>query len=835
MKDKMPRILFAAPKSGSGKTMITCGIIEALKRRNINTASFKCGPDYIDPMFHREVLGIESGNLDTFFTDEETTRYLLWRKAKDADITVLEGVMGYYDGLGGTSERGSTYEIAKVTETPVILVVDGKGASVSLAALIKGMQEYRSDSHIEGIILNRVSAGYYERIKELVERECRVRVFGYISENEKLSLPSRHLGLVFPKEIGETEGNGFAEWIQAVADQCEKTIDMDGIISLAGKAGVCRGESKKIPILPSKVKLAVARDEAFAFYYTENMELLAQMGAELQFFSPLHDKKLPEDIDGMLFGGGYPENYVNQLENAHEMRADIKKAYGQGIPCLAECGGFMYLQQELEGAESGTKKGSNNETGKGTENRTGKKNGKMTGILPGRAYRTRKLNRLGYIEATVSIGGVLGERGEKIKGHEFHYWDCTENGNDFYARKPSGNAGYPCMVHTGRMAAGFPHFYYYSNPEMIYQFLLSCLSFRSGRQAKQHWDGIAKPIDSLGLLEDYTVKLCKIALSPKPYDLKKRALVILCGDHGVVREGVTQTGSEVTRIVSENFAKGCSTVNYMTECAGADIYVVDMGMDTPAYPEKKLITGQVINRKIAPGSGNIAAEPAMTTEQCRQALHTGIELVRELGEKGYRMLATGEMGIGNTTPTSVLAALLLNKTAREVTGKGAGLSGEGLCRKQRVVEQAVKRIKDKLQSCIKNEDGSYMVELLAEAGGYEIVGMTGIFLGGVKYRIPIVIDGAISAVAALAAMQIDRRVPDFVLASHMPEEMSGKQALQAFGAEALLHGRMCLGEGTGAVALFPLLDMAMNVYGNMGSFEDYRIEPYERFKEAGEQ
>lgn len=460
---KMPRILFAAPRSGSGKTMITCGIIEALKRRRLKVASFKCGPDYIDPMFHRKVLGIPSGNLDTFFTDKDTTRHILWKKSKNVDLTVIEGVMGYYDGLGGMSESASTYEVAKVTGTPVIMIVDGKGASVTLAAVIKGIIEYRKDSNIHGVILNRVSAGYFERIKNVIERECSVKVLGFIPDISGMSVPSRHLGLVSPEEIEE-----FHEWAGRIADTVEKNVDLDRLISIANEADYCEGKLPRFPRIDGKVKLAVARDEAFSFYYSENLELLSEMGAEIVEFSPLHDEKLPDDIDGMLFGGGYPENYAMQLENASGMRQSVKNACERGMPCVAECGGFMYLLQELEGIDG--------------EDR------KMAGVLEGKAYRTDKLCRFGYIEAVCRKNGVFNadnasdSANMSIKGHEFHYWNSTENGDGFMARKPLGGKSYSCMVYTDTIAAGFPHFYYYSCPEMIYNFLQSCFNFQKKRK-----------------------------------------------------------------------------------------------------------------------------------------------------------------------------------------------------------------------------------------------------------------------------------------------------------------------------------------------------------------
>lgn len=795
----MPRVLFTAPRSGSGKTMITCGMIELCRRRQLKTASFKCGPDYIDPMFHRKVLGIPAGNLDTFFTDEATTRYLLSQKAGKADITIIEGVMGYYDGLGGSSEKASTYEVARVTDTPVVLIVDGKGASLSLVPMIKGIIDYRKNSGVAGILLNRVSAGYYDRLKNLIEEECGIPVLGYLPEIPDLSVPSRHLGLIAPEEM-ET----FKEWISKVGDAMEETVDVDKILQIARTALQVEGREPFIKRLPRRVKLAVAKDEAFSFYYSENLDLLEKMGAEISFFSPLHEEKLPEDVDGILLGGGYPENFARELEAAEGMKSSIRKAVRGEMPILAECGGFMYLQKELRTKEE--------------------ESYQMADVLKGEIFPTGRLCRFGYIEAYPKGAGVFGKAEGKLKGHEFHYFDCTENGDGFLLKKPLSDKSYESMVYTNFMAAGFPHFYYYSNPDMLYQFLLKCVSYRAGRLAKKHWDQIAKPIDSLGLLENMVVKLCRIKGEETPYDIKKRALLIFCGDHGVVKEGVTQTGSEVTRIVSENFAKGRSTVNYMARSAGVDVYPVDLGIDGPRYPEKELKAGAVTDRKIARGCGNIAREPAMTIPQCEQAVRTGIQLAGELKEMGYTIIATGEMGIGNTTPTSVLTALFLDLPAEEVTGKGAGLSGGSFEKKRQVVKQAIARVKEK--------DIKDPFEILAEAGCYEIAGMAGVFLGGLKWGIPVLIDGAISAVAALTAWKIDQRAVDYMFASHQSKEITGKLILEKLKLQAPIQAEMCLGEGTGAMTLFPVLDMALEVYANMGDFSEYQIEAYHRFEDT---
>ncbi len=354
------------------------------------------------------------------------------------------------------------------------------------------------------------------------------------------------------------------------------------------------------------------------------------------------------------------------------------------------------------------------------------------------------------------------------------------------------------------------------------------------RQTKRQWDKVAKPIDSLGLLEDC---VCRINAVKGDADYRgriKNALVIFCADHGVVAEGVTQTDSSVTKIVSDNFAAGKSTVNIMAAASGTDVYTVDAGMDCGQYDTVELMTGCVIDRKIRRGTSNLRVEAAMSEEECERALKYGSEIARQLKVKGYDILSTGEMGIGNTTPTSVLTALLLDKSAQEVAGRGAGLSDQGLEIKTRVIADAIGRIKAGTGEKFSEESGSnpaLVKEYLRQGGGFEIAMMAGLFLGGAEHGIPVVIDGVISAVAALSAMRIDGRVQGILIPSHVSAEGAGSLLLEEIGLPAIIHGRMCLGEGTGAMALIPLINMAYDVYRSMGTFEEYEIEQYERFEE----
>lgn len=327
-------------------------------------------------------------------------------------------------------------------------------------------------------------------------------------------------------------------------------------------------------------------------------------------------------------------------------------------------------------------------------------------------------------------------------------------------------------------------------------------------QCKKRWDSIAKPLHSLGKLEDALVKIAGITGSAD-IRLEKKALVPMCADNGVVEEGVTQSGQDVTVIVSENFLKTKATASIMCRVAGADIFPVDIGIAADT---------SLINRKIAYGTKNMAKEPAMTREQALQAIETGIGMVAELKEKGFQIIATGEMGIGNTTTSSAVAAVLLGEQVENVTGRGAGLSTEGLTRKISAIHRAIER---------NQPDPADGVDVLAKVGGFDIAGLAGVFLGGAAYRVPVVIDGFISAVAALAAVTICPGVQAYMLASHVSKEPAAKMVLDRLGVSATLYADMCLGEGTGAVAYFPLLDMACAVYNGMSTFQEVNIEEYQ--------
>ena len=472
---KIRRIMIAAPKSGSGKTTITCGLLQIFKENGEDISSCKCGPDYIDPMFHRQVLGIPARNLDTFFTGEDGTRKLFLKDRRENEFVVMEGVMGLYDGLGGIREEGSSYHLARVTQTPVILVVDAKGMGKSVIPLIAGFLAYDKAQLIRGVIFNRMSAVYYEILKSLAEEELGIAVLGYFPENKDLQIASRHLGLCMPGELENLQ-----EQIRMTAEKLRETVDISKLLQIAEEAEILEDEMTEEGAFPKKEcgeaaakesrstendgaihpRIAVARDEAFCFYYEENLRLLEQAGAELVYFSPLHDRALPENVHGLLLGGGYPELYAGQLSENDAMRTAIREAVTSGLPTVAECGGFLYLHTTLTDREGHSYP--------------------MAGVLPGKCFDTGKLVRFGYIELEETVGHFL-PLGGRIRAHEFHYYDSEDNGADCTATKPTTGRNYPC-IHVGENHwYGFPHLYYPSCPEFAERFVEKAKKFLHNR------------------------------------------------------------------------------------------------------------------------------------------------------------------------------------------------------------------------------------------------------------------------------------------------------------------------------------------------------------------
>ena len=446
----MKRIMLTAMHSGAGKTVAVCGLLAALKKRGLDVRAFKCGPDYIDPMFHTRVLGVPSRNLDLYLQGEASVRASLARNG--GEIAVLEGAMGYYDGANGTDEA-SAWAVAKATDTPAILILRPKGTGLTLAAQVKGVMQFREQSKLAGLLLTDCKSSLHAYLKDLLERETGLPVLGYLPPMEEAKLESRHLGLLTAAEVDD-----FQARFDAIAAQAEKTVDVDALLALAGDAPLPEPEAAEKQTVCT---IAVAMDEAFCFYYADSLDALVRAGAKLVYFSPLRDRALPEDADGLYLGGGYPELYARVLSENASMCAAIREAVASGMPTLAECGGFLALQQTLED-NAGSVWG-------------------VCGALPGAGFRTDRLQRFGYARLFPETESMLFRPGEAIPVHEFHYWDCTDNGADLAVKKDTGRA-WRCGFVSDTLYAAFPHLHLDGEHRLADRFAEACAHYHQERK-----------------------------------------------------------------------------------------------------------------------------------------------------------------------------------------------------------------------------------------------------------------------------------------------------------------------------------------------------------------
>ncbi len=450
----MVELMVSAPASGSGKTVLTCALLSALKHRGLDPCAFKCGPDYIDPMFHRSALGVDSRNLDLFLSGEDTVRALYRRCGGGRGAAVVEGAMGFYDGLGGTTDRASAWHAAHTLDLPVLLAVRPRGASLTLAAQIGGLLEFRTPSHIAGLFLTDCSPTLAKSLAPMLEGETGLPVLGHLPHMAEAVLESRHLGLHTAGEIGD-----LAARIGRAAQVLDEAMDWERFFALFDRrpgweAPPPRHGAETVP-------LAVARDEAFCFTYAETLDALRDAGAELVFFSPLRDEKLPENACGLYLPGGYPELYAAQLAENQSMRDSIKGAVAGRMPTAAECGGFLYLGQSLEGTDG--------------------RIWPMAGYLPGEGVKQDRLVRFGYANLSAPSDSLLFEAGEPVPVHEFHYWDSTRNGEDLTASKPLTGRSWTCGFVSDRLYAAFPHLYFAGRPELAERFVRAAKHYRKER------------------------------------------------------------------------------------------------------------------------------------------------------------------------------------------------------------------------------------------------------------------------------------------------------------------------------------------------------------------
>ena len=475
--ERKKRVMFVGTGSGCGKTTITCALMKALRETGEQVVPFKCGPDYIDPMFHCHITGVPSTNLDSFFLDKETLCWLMDRRLFEESFGIVEGVMGAFDGLG-MSVRGSSFEIALWTQTPMVLIVNARGMSMSVVALILGFAQFAESfggkGLLRGVILNQISQSTCEFLRPQIETHTGLKVLGYFPKQEDGGLKSRHLGLVTAAEVEDLD-----ERMNVLARMAASSIDLNGIRAIASSAGSLQkfqpsfmkaiqnftgnialptevlesgGNVKKSAQkrLRPALRLAIAMDKAFCFYYNENLELLNMLGVELKPFSPLAEP-LPERICGLYLGGGYPELFARELSLNRGLLESIKQACAKGLPVIAECGGFMYLHEMLEGF-------------------------KMAGVIPGKAYMTKKLGPFGYIKVRSKAKSVFGPENTSFLGHEFHYSRSDTCGGSFIVSKANGRC-WEEGFSSPSMYAGYPHLYFYSNVPAVIHFVQAMRDF----------------------------------------------------------------------------------------------------------------------------------------------------------------------------------------------------------------------------------------------------------------------------------------------------------------------------------------------------------------------
>lgn len=463
------RIVIAGTGSGAGKTTVTIGIMAALQARGLVVQGFKCGPDYIDPTYHTAVTGRLSRNLDSWMVGPEAVKEIFVRASEGADISVIEGVMGMYDGKSPLSDEGSTAHISELIEAPVLLVVNVQSMARSAAAIVKGFQCLSPASRIVGVIANKAgSEGHYRIVKEAIEQECGVPVLGYLKREEQIEIPERHLGLVPSVERGELDPF-FARLGELIAGY----LDIDRLLQLAESSSltsepVLFKPGSAAPERKRRIRIAVAKDSAFHFYYPENLELIERYGGEIVPFSPLAGERVPEDADGLYIGGGFPEEFAERLAWLEDVKSSVREKVLAGLPTLAECGGFMYLTEAIVDRQ-------------GNEY-------PMVGLIPGKVTMQAKLAALGYRDITgTEINFMLGS-GQTARGHEFHYstFQPGESGGNepvrtSYAYETKGRMGTkPEGFAAGNLVAGYTHVHFASNPDMVVRWLDACEAKRQG-------------------------------------------------------------------------------------------------------------------------------------------------------------------------------------------------------------------------------------------------------------------------------------------------------------------------------------------------------------------
>lgn len=461
-----PRFVIAGTNSGAGKTTFTIGLMAAFQNAGKVVQGYKTGPDYIDPSYHTAVTGRASRNLDSWMLDTDVVRAIFYRSSVEADLSIIEGVMGMYDGKEPLSNTGSTAELSNLLEAPVILVVNVASMARSAAAVVLGFQKLDPTVRIAGVLVNRVgSLGHYHLVKAAIEQECRIPVLGYLTKRVDIEIPARHLGLIPALERGELQ-----PLFDTLAGAIAQTVDLDALYRIAAQAPAMEEPTSKIfvPVgCPPRATIAVARDSAFNFYYPENLDLLELYGARLRYFRPLEGERIPDEADGLYIGGGFPEEYAAQLSAQTDVLEDFRLRIENGLPTFAECGGFMFLTRSITDGRGETYP--------------------MVGLIPASIRMQEKLAALGYREVKAKEDCLLLHAEESVRGHEFHY-STVEYDSELipYAYQVSGLRGEKMEGYrTATLLAGYTHLHFASNPAVVHRFIDTCAMYRDRSRSRR--------------------------------------------------------------------------------------------------------------------------------------------------------------------------------------------------------------------------------------------------------------------------------------------------------------------------------------------------------------
>ncbi|RIK42943.1 MAG: cobyrinate a,c-diamide synthase [Chloroflexi bacterium] len=461
MAHTMHRLIIAAPMSGSGKTTVTAGLIAALVARGLRVAPFKVGPDYIDPTYHSLAAGEPCHNLDPWLLPPERILASFVRRSRHADIALIEGVMGLFDGLSGVDDSGSAAHIARLLNAPVLLVLDASAMARSAGAIVRGFRDFDPKVRLAGVILNQVGgARHAQMVREAIEENTGVPVLGYLAHNEALHLPERHLGLI-PTAEPRSESSQWQTWVQQVRAAVEETIDVARVVAQAKTAGPLPTPAADDPFTvwaaAKRAVIAVAYDAAFNFVYADNLDLLGAAGAEIARFSPLRDATLPRGTQGIYLCGGFPELYATGLAQNVTLLAQLRRAHAAGLPIYAECGGLMYLTGAIIDAHG--------------------KQHTMAGLLPGCAKMQPRLT-LGYRTLRALVDNWLWRAGEEMRGHEFHYSTWCNRAPSLpylYEIQPDAYHSEPQLegAWQGNLLASYTHLHFLTRPELAARFVLA--------------------------------------------------------------------------------------------------------------------------------------------------------------------------------------------------------------------------------------------------------------------------------------------------------------------------------------------------------------------------